>query len=98
MVTRPCRRGNAHVPCWTPPLYQVENRKGKFTNETLQQIPNGCHDSNAISCGCTDCTGGSKSYSGILCFKHPEIFFADLVNALRLQRYKQSFKPTLSNY
>ena len=39
IVTRTSRRGNAHVPCWTPPLYQVEIEKDssqtKLSNKPL---------------------------------------------------------------
>src|SRR3989449_4034286 len=39
MVTRTSRRCNAHVRCWTPPLYQVENTKDssqtKLSNKSL---------------------------------------------------------------
>src|SRR2546427_11105226 len=42
MVTRTSRRGNAHVPCWTPPLYQVENTKDssqtKLSNKSLTVV------------------------------------------------------------
>src|SRR3989442_6400169 len=42
MVTRTSRRGNAHVPCWTPPLYQVENTKDssqtKLSNKSLTLV------------------------------------------------------------
>src|SRR3989475_13043863 len=42
MVTRTSRRGNADVPCWTPPLYQVENTKDssqtKLSNKSLTVV------------------------------------------------------------